>query len=321
MSDNIRGAIAMSLAMAAFSLNDLLIKLILQDLPLGQVMVLRGLASAVLALFMLSHIGGLGRIRDLGHPAVLVRSLFECGATLLFLTALANISIAMLTSTLQVMPLIATALAAILLKEPVGWRRWSATIVGLIGVLIIVAPIGPSAVFNPYALLGLAAAFFAAARDISTRFAPASTPGLLLAFSIILAGTVLGGIVSGVEAARGSGWRPVSPTQTLQIAVASVALVIAHYLITRAMRIGEMAVVGPFRYVMVLWGILWSWSVFHEPPTMRTVFGVSIVVAAGLYTLRREQIRLRDAAAAGPAVTSGTHAGAGSAIPGAEPKA
>ncbi len=304
MSDNMRGALAMSIAMAAFSINDVMMKLLLVDLSLGQLLVLRGIASAGLAFALLSHVGGLGRLRDLWHPAVLARSAFECVAMLCFLSALMRISIATLTSTLQVMPLIATALAALVLKEPVGWRRWTATFVGFVGVLIIVAPIGEGAVFEPAALLGVAAALFAASRDITTRMAPASTPTLLLALAIILAGVLMGIGISAIEFAGGEGWGMVTWRHAAYLGVASVVLVAAHYLISRAMRIGQMSVVGPFRYVMVFWAMLWSWIIFAEPPTIRALVGVTIVVAAGLYTLQRERIR-RVPVTSSPPVAAG----------------
>lgn len=303
MSDNMRGALAMSIAMAAFSLNDVMMKLLLVDLTLGQVLVLRGLASTALALAFLSHLGALGRLRDLWHPVSLARAVFECLAMIFFLNALMRISIATLTSTLQVMPLIATALAALVLKEPVGWRRWTATLVGFVGVLIIVAPVGGAADFEPAALLGLAAAFFAASRDIATRLAPRETPTMILAFAIILAGVVMGAGISAVEIAGGETWGAVTGRHALYIALASVVLVLAHYLVSRAMRIGELSVVGPFRYVMVFWAILWSWTVFADPPTLRALVGVAIVVAAGLYTLRREQIRRGEVTSSTPAAT------------------
>lgn len=289
MSENARGAIAMSLAMAAFSINDMLVKLVLGAMPMGQTMVLRGAMSALLGFLMLRAVAGLGRIRDLAHPAVLLRSGFECAAMIFFMAALANISIATLIAVLQAMPLIATAQAAILLKEPVGWRRWLATIVGLIGVLIIVAPVGPDAQYEPMALFGLAAAFFAASRDIATRFAPRETPTLLLAFSIILGGVLTGIGVSAFESAGGDPWRAVSLVDWGRLFLAAIALITAHYLVSRAMRIGELSFVAPFRYVMVLWAILWSWAIFAEPPGPRELIGMAIVVGAGLYTLHREQ--------------------------------
>ncbi len=108
-----------------------------------------------------------GRCRAFRHPGILARCVAEIGAALLYLSALFHMPIADCTAILQFTPLALTAGAALFLGARVGWRRWLATFVGLIGVLIIIRP--GAAAFNPYAMLALLSVAFIAARDLITR--------------------------------------------------------------------------------------------------------------------------------------------------------
>lgn len=291
LTENARGAVVMAAAMAAFSSNDALMKLVFQTLPVGQGMVLRGLGSALFLLLLLRLTVGFARWRDLGHRAVLFRTVADGLAAAAFLTALSQISIATLTSMLQITPLLATALAATLLGEPVGWRRWLATGVGLAGVLMVILAGGGEGLslgnlWAPGALLGLAAAALAAARDVSTRRAPPETPALMLALAVII-----GNILIGAALSLGESWRPVSDLDALRLVIAAGVVGVAHMLIGMAMRLGDISVVSPVRYLIVLFAGFWAWAFFDETPRPLALIGVAIVIAAGLYTLRRERAR------------------------------
>ena len=140
-ADNLRGAALMAYAMTAFALNDTCIKLVAADLPLMQVVLLRGLVATVLigAVAVRAGVFGasLGR-RDL--TLVMLRGGAEAAAAWTFLTALLHMPIADLTAILQALPLAVTLGAALIFGEPVGWRRWAAIAVGFVGVLLIVRP-------------------------------------------------------------------------------------------------------------------------------------------------------------------------------------
>lgn len=302
MTDTTRGAIAMVLATAAFNFGDVMMKLLLAEIPLGQAIFVRSALSLVVGFAALGLTVGFARLRDLRHPAVLARSALVTGAMVCFLSALPHVSIAVLTSMLQVTPLITTAMAAVFLKEKVGWRRWTATAVGLSGVLLIVNPFSPEGVVGVMALLGLATAVLNAMRDLSTRAAPVTTPTMIIALSAMLGATLVGGVISLWQGAAGTPWEPVSSFEAGLIVIAAICAMTGHYLVSRAMRLGEMSVVSPFRYAVVLWAMLWSWVLFSEPPSGRVLLGVGIVIAAGMYMMWRERVvgRGQSAGAGGP---------------------
>lgn len=284
MSDNARGAIAMLLAMFFFSTNDALIKSVFATVPLGQAMFVRGLLGIAIGVFAAWRLGALHRFRDVVHPAVLLRTAFDSGAALVFLTALTSVALGALTATLQATPLIATAMAAVLLGEPVGWRRWAATLVGLLGVLVIIDPLNGGA--NFYAMLGLMAALLAAARDLTTRSAPKEAPTILIALACVAGNTLTGVALGATES-----WAPLSFTEIWPLMLAAFGVVGGHFFISQAMRSGEVAAVAPFRYSIVLWAMLNAWLLLDEVPETRSILGAAIVIAAGLYTLRRERVR------------------------------
>lgn len=268
-------------AMAAFVVNDAMMKLAATDLPTGQVIFLRALiivpALAALMLASATHT----TLEMLCRPGILARCAAEVAAAILYLTALFHMPIADCTAILQFTPLALTAGAALFLGAPVGWRRWLATLVGLIGVLIIIRP-GASA-FNPYAALALLSVAFIAARDLITRRLGKDVPTIVIAFTSTAAVAV-----SSLGLLPFEAWRWPSPAAMLALLGASAALLGAQYWIILAMRTGDIAVVAPFRYSIILWAIAAGFLVWREVPDLATWAGIAVVTAAGLYTFLRE---------------------------------
>jgi drug/metabolite transporter (DMT)-like permease len=280
-SENLRGIAAMLAAMAAFVVNDSMMKLGSAELPTGQLMFLRGLIIVpVLAAFAVAT-APKGTLRTLGHRGILARSVAEVAAALLYLTALFNMPIADCTAILQFTPLALTAGAALFLGAPVGWRRWLATLAGLIGVLIIIRP-GATA-FNPHAALALASVVFIAARDLITRQLGADVPTIAIAFTSTAAVAI-----SSIGLLPFETWVWPSADAMMSVAGAGIALLGAQYWIIVAMRSGDIAVVAPFRYSIILWAVLAGFLVWREVPDLASWAGIAIVTAAGLYTFLRE---------------------------------
>jgi drug/metabolite transporter (DMT)-like permease len=275
-------------AMAAFVVNDAMMKLAATDLPTGQVIFLRGLMIVpVLAALMLASATP-ATLEMLWRPGILARCAAEVAAAILYLSALFHMPIADCTAILQFTPLALTAGAALFLGAPVGWRRWLATLAGLVGVLIIIRP-GASA-FNPYAALALLSVAFIAARDLITRRLGKDVPTIVIAFTSTAAVAV-----SSLGLLPFETWRWPSPAAMLALLGASAALLGAQYWIILAMRTGDIAVVAPFRYSIILWAIVAGFLVWREVPDLATWVGIAVVTAAGLYTFLREH-RLARAA-------------------------
>lgn len=291
MTANQTGALLMSASMAGFTFNDALVKLIGSDLPLPQILTIRGLVACVLIFLLARRFGSMRfDLTRRGWAMVILRSLCEVAATYLFLTALMRMPIANITAVLQVLPLSVTLGAALFFKEPVGWRRFAAIAVGFCGMLLIVRP-GPDG-FSEGALYALAAVGFVTCRDLVTRRMPPEVPSMTVTLSATVAVMLFGVITSATVQ-----WQPVSAMQLL-VLMAAALLVFGGYLCSiMAMRAGEIAFVAPFRYSGLIWALLLGWLVFGDWPDLLTMVGAAIVVGAGLFTLYRDHQRARRSAA------------------------
>lgn len=292
--DNTRGALLMVAATAAFTVSDALMKLLAAEVPVLQAIALRGVLATVLFIVVALRAGAL-RVR-IGRPdAVLVglRALADTATSYFFLTALAHMPLADLTAMLQALPLTVTLAAAVFLREPLGWRRMTAIVVGFAGVLLIVRP-GPGG-FDLYALYGLAAVVFITLRDVLTRRLSAKVPSLVVALVSVGAVTVAAaasGLVTG-------DWVALSPATAGYVAGSAVAIFAGYLSSVMAMRRGELGFVSPFRYTSLVWALMLGLAVFGDWPDALTMTGAAIVVATGLYAFHRERARARRPAAPG----------------------
>jgi drug/metabolite transporter (DMT)-like permease len=287
---NRRGMIALTFGMAAYTVNDAFVKLVARDLPFGEVLFLRGLLSVTILMVVLGMTGGLLHLTRSATPMVLLRSIFDALATVFFIAALVNMKIADLSAVVMTTPLILTALAALMLGDEVGWRRWLAIGVGLAGTLFIVKP-GAGA-FDMWALAGLAAAFFGATRDLATRSLDPGASSLVVG----LYGT-LAVMLSGAAIGLGERWIFPNREQWTMIAIAATFLGIGTYLVVHAFRGVEIVAVAPFRYTLLIWMGIAGYVAFGEVPDRWAVAGAALIVLSGLYAMHREAMRRRDLAA------------------------
>ena len=291
-SQNVRGIAAMLASTAVFVLNDTLLKIATEALPTGEAIFLRGLFTTLFCFALFARHGSPGTLQQhIVSPRNVGRAIAEVGSTLFFLNALARMPIGDATAILQFTPLAITAGAALFLGEKVGWRRWLATGVGLVGVLIIVRPGG--AAFNPYSVLALLSILFGVARDLLTRGMDHSVPSLLIAGTSSAAVTLASLGFVAFEA-----WSWPTSTPLLLLLGSATALVAGQYWLITAMRTGEIAAVAPFRYSVILWAVLAGYLVWREVPDAASWIGIAVVTGAGIYTFLREQ-RLARAARIG----------------------
>lgn len=283
LSDNARGAAFMALSMAGFALNDGLMKAVMADTPLFQAVFLRGLMATALITGFAAAKGAFAHrfaLRD--RPALLGRTVGEIGSTVCFLTALFHMPITDATAILQATPLSVTLAAAVFLGAPVGWRRWTAILIGFGGVLLIVRPGGAG--FDEAALWAVAAVGFITLRDLATRFFSPGVPSLLVALATSGAITLVAGLLS----AAGP-WVELAPHHWLRLGGAAGCLFVGYLFGVMSMRTGEIAVVSPFRYTVLIWALVIGVVAFGDAPDALTLTGAAVVVATGLYTLWRER--------------------------------
>ncbi len=292
LSDNARGILFMCGSMLSFTVNDSFMKAASQTLPLFQAIALRGVL-ATLALVLIARVTtGHFRLVPQGADAakVALRSVAEIAATATFLTALSHMPLANLSAILQSLPLAITLGAAVFLKEPVGWRRLTAILVGFCGVLLIIRP-GTEG-FTVWSVLGLVSVVCVVVRDLTTRSLSRATPSAAVAVWASVAVMLMG-----VAVTTWRGWVPVAPQEAMYLAIASAALICGYMFAVMVMRVGDIGLIAPFRYTSLLWAILFGWLLFGTLPDRLTLTGAAIVVATGLYTLLRERMVTRRAAA------------------------
>ena len=278
----------MSIAMTLFIVNDALIKLAAEALPAGQAILLRGAFATALtfaAVLAMGHARALPRLID---PHVLVRASLDVLCTFGYLIALFNMPISIATAINMATPLAICVLAVLLLREHVGWRRWSAVAAGFAGVLLIIRPTPDG--LDWWALLAFAATVMNGARDVYTRRIDSSVPSIVITLSTALGVTLFAGIVVAIE-----GWQPVDWRAFGLLATASLFLASGYHLVIVAMRTGEVSLIGAFRYTGMLGALVIGYTVWHEVPDLLSWLGIALLVGAGLYILHRERIRARQA--------------------------
>ncbi|WP_298835586.1 DMT family transporter [uncultured Roseobacter sp.] len=282
--DNLRGAALMVLAMACFAVEDMLIKFLAAGMPVGQIIGMLGLGSALLLGVVLRIRGEALFDRAMLTPAIAIRAVGELIGTLGFVTAIALTPLSSASAILQATPLVVTLGAALFLGEAVGWRRWSAILVGFIGVLMIIRP-GMEG-FSWLSLFALQGVFGLAIRDLATRRVPPHTSTLqlsFLGFLVLIPAAVIMLMIPGspVTAPTAIAW--------VWLICALLIGIVAYYTIVSAMRIGDVSFVTPFRYSRIIFALAIGVGVFGEEPDTMTLAGATVIVASGLYTLWRER--------------------------------
>ena len=284
MSKNLYGALFMTMSMFGYASTDAFMKFIGLILPLSEIIFIRGVI-AVFILFLLSYMRDeiFVKIKKGQYKFLFLRIIGDIGCTFFFLTALINMKLASATAILQCLPLALTFCAAIFLKEQVGWRRWSAIIIGFCGVLIIIKP--NSEDFNYYSLLAMAAVFFVVLRDLTTKKLDSSIPSTFISLITAIAVTFAGIIFAPFQS-----WVIPSIEIFTALSATAIFLILGILFNVMCMRIGEVSFVVPFRYSIIVFAILYGVIFYNEIPDLSMIAGTLIVIFTGLYTFYRERV-------------------------------
>ncbi len=274
---NLKGIAWMVLAMAAFAVEDALVKRAARELPIAQVLMLFGAGGA-----LIFAAWGAGRGAPLFHPQVrsrtmAIRAVFELTGRLFYVLAIALTPLSSATAILQATPVLVVLGARLFFNERVGWRRWCAVAVGMAGVLIVLRP--ASSDFSWLSLLTVIGLVGFAGRDLASRAVPAALDTRHLGFYGFITVVVAGALYAPWEA------RPfVMPSGALALMLAAAFAVgaLAYAALMKAMRTGDIAAVTPFRYSRLLFGVGLGALVFDEAVGTRMLFGCAVILAAGL---------------------------------------
>jgi drug/metabolite transporter (DMT)-like permease len=280
------GALWMTGAMAAFAVEDTIVKGVTQRLPVAEVLVLFGGGGALVFAAAAIARGEALFGADVVSRPMRVRLCLEVVGRLFYTLALALTPLSATTAILQATPIVVVLGAALLFGETVGWRRWTAVAAGLIGVLIVLRPSPGS--FSPLSILAVVGLLGFAGRDLASRAAPRSLSTAALGFWGFVALLLAGALYALWEQ------RPfLMPDGETALLLAATALcgVLAYASLMKAMRTGAVAAVTPFRYTRLLFGVGLGVLVFGERIDLAMTVGCAVIVAAGLFILWRSSRR------------------------------
>jgi len=271
----------MVLAMAAFSVEDMLVKSVSNSLPIGIILIVFGVLGSVFFLSCARFTS-----QPLFHPAIrgkamIIRSVCEISARLFFTIALALTPLSSTSAILQATPLFVMTGAVLFFSEKVGYRRWIAAAIGFVGVLLIIKPGANS--FEPASIFALLATIGFAGRDLGTRAAPKDLSSIQLGvYGFIML------LIAGILAATYTGeWVMPNSSEWLKLFLISTFGVAAYSALTYAMRNGEISFVAPFRYTRIVFALLLGIVVFSEVPDALMLVGIVLIIASGLFSLNR----------------------------------
>ena len=286
-----------------FSLNDVMMKMFTGKYPLYELTFFRSIVALTICLAIIIPLeGGYSNLRTKKPLLHLIRGSSVVVANICFFSGIAVLPLAEVTAIFFISPLLITFFAAVFLKEEVGWFRWSALLLGLIGVLLIVKPFGIS--FRWETLLPLMAAFSYSLLQILTRKLGPTEKASTMAFYIQVSFlTYMGILVCILHNGRfdiidhpafqflTKAW--VWPTGIDWILIAFIGITNAFgcYLISQAYRLSVAGLVSPFEYSSLVLSVFWGIIFWGEYLTLLSALGIIIILVSGIIIAMREAVR------------------------------
>jgi S-adenosylmethionine uptake transporter len=263
-----------------FALNDAMGKWLVVTLSVGQVVFIRSIGAFIVLGPMIAHQG----------PRVLfvmdrpwlqfARAILAAIETLLFYAAVYYLPLADVMSFYMAGPIYVAALSHFLLGETVGWRRWTAILIGFCGVLIMLQPTGSFTLASVYAVLG---SILFGITIILGRLLRGTSDTTLVTWQTI--GTlIVGGLLMVGE------WKTPNAIEWAGMLLLGVVACLAHLMIVRALKLAPAALLAPLHYTMLLWAAIFGWMFFDDVPGMRILIGSAIIVLAGLFIFHRQKV-------------------------------
>ena len=265
-----------------FSVNDALGKWLVATYTVWQVLLIRS-AAALLVLAPFIWREGIAPFRQAPKPALqIVRVIFSTLEVAGFYWAVAYLSLADVMTFYLAAPIYVTAVSALFLREQVGWRRWSAVLIGFIGVIIALRP--TSASWSAPALIALAGSFSFSFLMIVTRHLRGTSD------TVLVTGQTVAALIFGAAFAPFH-WVALTWRDAALLALLGVVAMIAHVCVNRSLKLAPASFVVPYQYTLIVWAIVFGFFVFGDVPEIAMLFGAAVIVGAGIYIFIREQAR------------------------------
>ncbi len=275
----------MAAGMFIFAAVDTQAKFLTDTLHPIQIVWSRQLGLLTMVLILLAW-RGLSVLRT-AHPGLqITRGALAAGSGACFIVALAFVPLADAVAVSFVAPFFVTVLGAMILREPVGIRRWSAVTIGFVGAMIVIRP-GLGAIHPAVMLVVLAAFFFALRQIVSRALSGSDRTVTTVAYTALVGSLILTIPLPFV-------WR--WPTSGLEITLLisfAVMAALGELMVIKALEVAQAVVVAPVHYTLLIWGVMYGYLVFAQLPDLWTWIGALIITATGIYTLHRERVVAR----------------------------
>ena len=283
--DHMKGILFMLLASLFFAFNDTLVKYVIKEtgenFSIFNIVFFRGIITCVLIILLIFFFGKLDLKRLFINKRSYLRGIFEVFAALCFLSGLILMPMADVYTLLNTAPLIITAVGAIFLKEKVGIRRWSAVIIGFIGVLIVINPINLK--FGYYFILPIMAAIFLTLRDVVTKGFAISDNGLEIIFVTSLLVTIFFGAIA-IFFPQYTNY-----DNLLYIFLSSVCLTSPYLFSVLTILYDPLELTSSTRYTVIVFGMILGYLFLNEIPSINMIIGAIIISLSGLFVIKREK--------------------------------
>jgi drug/metabolite transporter (DMT)-like permease len=278
----LRGILFLIASTIVFSVADVITKQLASTLPPPEVAWMRYVTFALFIVPVVLIKGGPALFRSQRPGLQVVRGLGMVGSSIMFVQSLPHLPVADATAIFFVSPILIMALSVIFLGESVGWRRWTAAAVGLIGVMIVVRP-GTGA-FQPAAFLPILGAASWSVGAVVTRKITGDHTLTTLAYSASVGSVVLSALMP-------FNWVTPNGTEIALGLCMGILFSIGHWFVVLAYRHGNASLIAPFSYVQLVWAGTLGYLVFGTLPDSWTITGACLIAVSGLYTAYRERVR------------------------------
>ena len=269
-------------AVASFSLMDAGMKLLSAHYPPLQVTLLRGAASLPFVLVWVLASAGVRSIVPVRWGLHLLRGVLGMVMIGCFVYALRRMPLSTAYTLYFVAPLLVAALSVPLLGERVGPRRWTAIGIGMLGVVVVLRPGVDGLVSLPGLMVLLAATAYAIAAVTVSLLTRTDTPQSMVVWFLAI-------MAVGAGLAASPGWVPLRWEPAALILGMGLAGAFGPIALTSAFMRGDASMIAPLEYTGLVWVIAWDWLLWQTLPDTATWTGAAIIVASGLYLLRRER--------------------------------
>lgn len=273
----------MAITMLVFAIQDGISQYLAREYNVFFIVMVRYWFFAIFVFILCSRQpGGLQRVASTKQPFLQIfRGVLLAFEVIVMITSFTLLGLIESHAVFSIYPLLVAALSGPVLKEYVGWKRWSAIFIGFVGVMIILKP--SNNVFSLEAIIPLIAALMFALYSLLTRYA-ARQDGAMTSFFWT---GIIGAIVMSVI---GSGyWTPLKPIDWAWLGLLCIFGCLAHYLLIKCYEVSEAGLLQPFAYLQLLFATIIGLWIFSEKLETHLMIGAFVVVLAGLFAFWRER--------------------------------